>query len=129
MTSGFLFFFLGLIPLAFIFAFSILELVIAFVQAQVFIILTCSYIKDALFLHSDTSPKPGLVEKPLNLTQIKNQQSVVSGRRYYSTRSSRSVKFSNFNNSLALIVKNDFSKIRLSVLAKKLIIHVLIILL
>lgn len=54
MTSGFIFFFLGLIPLAFIFAFSILEITIAFVQAQVFIILTASYIKDALFLHSDT---------------------------------------------------------------------------
>jgi F-type H+-transporting ATPase subunit a len=54
MTSGFFFFILGLVPLGFIFAFSILEIAIAFVQAQVFIILTASYIKDALFLHSDT---------------------------------------------------------------------------
>ena len=51
MTSGFFFFFLGLIPLAFIIAFSGLELGIAFIQAQVFVVLTSSYIKDALDLH------------------------------------------------------------------------------
>lgn len=51
MTSGILFFFLGLLPLAFIIAFSGLELAIAFIQAQVFVVLTCSYIKDALELH------------------------------------------------------------------------------
>jgi len=51
MTSGFLFFFLGLFPLAFIIAFSGLELAIAFIQAQVFVVLSCSYIKDALDLH------------------------------------------------------------------------------
>jgi len=51
MTSGFVFFFLGLIPLAFIIAFSGLELGIAFIQAQVFVVLTSSYIKDGLDLH------------------------------------------------------------------------------
>jgi F-type H+-transporting ATPase subunit a len=51
MNSGLLFFFLGLIPLAFIIAFSGLELGIAFIQAQVFVVLTSSYIKDALELH------------------------------------------------------------------------------
>src|ERR1700755_1777574 len=51
MTSGILFFFLGLLPLAFIIAFSGLELAIAFIQAQVFVVLSCSYIKDALDLH------------------------------------------------------------------------------
>jgi F-type H+-transporting ATPase subunit a len=51
MTSGFLFIFVGLIPLAFIIAFSGLELGIAFIQAQVFVVLTSSYIKDALDLH------------------------------------------------------------------------------
>lgn len=51
MTSGIIFFFLGLIPLAFIIAFSGLELAIAFIQAQVFVVLTCSYIKDGLDLH------------------------------------------------------------------------------
>jgi F-type H+-transporting ATPase subunit a len=51
MTSGVLFFFLGLLPLAFIIAFSGLELAIAFIQAQVFVVLSCSYIKDCLDLH------------------------------------------------------------------------------
>lgn len=51
MTSGIIFFFLGLLPLAFIIAFSGLELAIAFIQAQVFVVLSCSYIKDALELH------------------------------------------------------------------------------
>jgi F-type H+-transporting ATPase subunit a len=51
MSSGFIFFFLGLVPLAFIIAFSGLEFGIAFIQAQVFVVLTSSYIKDALDLH------------------------------------------------------------------------------
>jgi F-type H+-transporting ATPase subunit a len=51
MTSGFVFFILGLLPLAFIIAFSGLELAIAIIQAQVFVVLTCSYIKDGLDLH------------------------------------------------------------------------------
>ena len=51
MTSSFILFFVGLIPLAFIIAFSGLELGIAFIQAQVFVVLTCSYIKDGLDLH------------------------------------------------------------------------------
>lgn len=51
MTSGILFFFISLIPLAFIVAFSALELGISFIQAQVFVVLTSSYIKDGLDLH------------------------------------------------------------------------------
>jgi F-type H+-transporting ATPase subunit a len=51
MTSGFLYFFLGLLPLMFIIAFSSLELAIAFIQAQVFVVLSCGYTKDALELH------------------------------------------------------------------------------
>src|ERR1700760_4591189 len=51
MTSGFLYLILGLLPLAFIIAFSSLELAIAFIQAQVFVVLTCGYTKDALELH------------------------------------------------------------------------------
>jgi len=51
MNSGLIFFFLGLFPLAFIIAFSGLELGIAFIQAQVFVVLSCSYIKDTLELH------------------------------------------------------------------------------
>src|ERR1700754_2728009 len=51
MNSGLFFFVLGLLPLAFIIAFSGLELGIAFIQSQVFVVLSCSYIKDALELH------------------------------------------------------------------------------
>jgi len=51
MTSGIIFFFLGLIPLAFIMAFSGLEIGISLIQAQVFIVLSSSYIKDGLDLH------------------------------------------------------------------------------
>ena len=51
MTTGFLYIFLGLIPLLFIIAFSGLELAIAFIQAQVFTVLTASYIKEGLDLH------------------------------------------------------------------------------
>ena len=51
MTSGIIFFVLGLLPLAFIIAFCGLEFGIAFIQTQVFVVLSCSYIKDALELH------------------------------------------------------------------------------
>ena len=51
MTSGIVFFFLGLVPLAFIIAFSGLEIGIAFIQAQVFVVLASGYIKDGLDLH------------------------------------------------------------------------------
>lgn len=50
-TSSLLFFFIGLLPIIFIIAFSGLELCIAFIQAQVFVVLSCSYIKDGLSLH------------------------------------------------------------------------------
>jgi len=51
MNSGLVYFFVAFLPLAFIIAFSGLELAIAFIQAQVFVVLTCTYIKDALDLH------------------------------------------------------------------------------
>jgi F-type H+-transporting ATPase subunit a len=51
MNSGFVYFILALVPLAFIIAFSGLELGIALIQAQVFVVLTSSYIKDGLDLH------------------------------------------------------------------------------
>jgi F-type H+-transporting ATPase subunit a len=50
-NKGIIFFFLGLIPLLFIIAFSGLEIGIAFIQAQVFVVLSASYIKDSLELH------------------------------------------------------------------------------
>jgi F-type H+-transporting ATPase subunit a len=51
MNSGILYLVLGLLPLSFIIAFSGLEFAIAFIQAQVFVVLSCSYIKDGLDLH------------------------------------------------------------------------------
>ena len=51
MNSGFIYFLLALLPLTFIIAFSALEVGIAFIQAQVFVVLSCSYIKDGLSLH------------------------------------------------------------------------------
>ena len=51
MTSSILFFFLALLPLAFIIAFSGLEIAISVIQAQVFVVLSASYIKDTLELH------------------------------------------------------------------------------
>jgi len=51
LSSGLVLFFVGLLPLSFIVAFSGLEMAIAVIQAQVFIILSCSYIKDGLDLH------------------------------------------------------------------------------
>lgn len=51
MSSGLLSFLVGVIPLMFIIAFSGLEFAIAFIQAQVFVVLSCSYIKDGLDLH------------------------------------------------------------------------------
>jgi F-type H+-transporting ATPase subunit a len=51
MNSGIFYFFVGLLPLTFIIAFAGLEFAIAFIQAQVFVVLSSSYIKDALDLH------------------------------------------------------------------------------
>jgi F-type H+-transporting ATPase subunit a len=51
MSNGIIYFFLGIFPLLFILAFSGLEVGIAFIQAQVFVVLSSSYIKDSLDLH------------------------------------------------------------------------------
>ena len=51
MESSFVQLIIGLIPLTFIMAFSALELGIAFIQSQVFVVLSSSYIKDSLELH------------------------------------------------------------------------------
>lgn len=51
MASGFIFFIVGLIPLTFIIGFSTLEMGICFIQAQVFSVLSSSYIKDGIILH------------------------------------------------------------------------------
>ncbi len=51
MTSGYRYIIIGIFPLVFVVAFSGLEFGIAFIQTQVFVVLSCSYIKDALELH------------------------------------------------------------------------------
>lgn len=51
MKMGLLYLLLSILPLLFIIAFSGLELAISFIQAQVFVVLSCSYIKDAIDLH------------------------------------------------------------------------------
>ena len=42
---------LGIAPLAFIVAFTGLEILVAFLQAYVFAILTCIYLNDAIHMH------------------------------------------------------------------------------
>nr|QXQ00329.1 ATP synthase F0 subunit a [Tuber brumale] len=84
MSSSFVFFLLGLFPLSFILAFSGLEIAVSIIQAQVFVILTSSYIKDSLFLHSDSSAKPGLSSK-VNLNRKKSLPYLEWGRRLYSS--------------------------------------------
>ena len=51
MDTNIIYFFVGMIPLIFIGAFSALELGIAFIQSQVFVVLSSSYTKDSLELH------------------------------------------------------------------------------
>src|SRR2546429_6208733 len=51
MCKGLICFFLVLMRVLFLVAFSGLEVGIAFIQAQVFVVLSASYIKDALELH------------------------------------------------------------------------------
>ena len=51
MNMGIYYIIVALIPLLFIIAFSSLEIGIALIQAQVFVVLTSAYIKDGLDLH------------------------------------------------------------------------------
>ena len=51
MDTDIIYFFIAMIPLMFIGGFSALELGIAFIQSQVFVVLSSSYTKDSLELH------------------------------------------------------------------------------
>lgn len=51
LTSGILLFFVTLIPMAIFIALVGLEIAVSLIQAYVFTILTCSYLKDAIELH------------------------------------------------------------------------------
>ena len=50
-SSGLIIFLLTLIPFLLFIAILVLELSVSFIQAYVFILLTCSYIKGAIHLH------------------------------------------------------------------------------
>lgn len=51
LTSGVIMFFVSLLPIAIFIALVGLEIAVSFIQAYVFIVLTCSYMKDAIDLH------------------------------------------------------------------------------
>jgi F-type H+-transporting ATPase subunit a len=51
LTGGLLMSIIAILPFFFFFAISVLEMAIAFIQAYIFTILTCSYIKDSISLH------------------------------------------------------------------------------
>ncbi len=51
MSSGIIFFIIGFLPLGLVLGIMCLECAIALIQAYVFTILACSYIKDAIYLH------------------------------------------------------------------------------
>lgn len=51
MTSGFLMFIVSLIPFALFLALVGLEIAVSFIQAYVFVVLTCVYLRDVIDLH------------------------------------------------------------------------------
>lgn len=50
-TGGFIFFFVSLLPMVLFVALVGLELAVSFIQSYVFTILTCIYLRDAVYLH------------------------------------------------------------------------------
>lgn len=51
MSSGIIFFIVGFLPLGLVLGIMCLEFAIGLIQAYVFSILACSYIKEAIYLH------------------------------------------------------------------------------
>ncbi len=51
LTSSVLMFFVTLVPMALFVSLVALEIAVSFIQAYVFTVLTCNYLKDALYLH------------------------------------------------------------------------------
>jgi F-type H+-transporting ATPase subunit a len=51
LTSSIVMFFVSLLPMMIFIALVGLEIAVSFIQAYVFVILTCSYLKDAIYLH------------------------------------------------------------------------------
>jgi hypothetical protein len=116
MASGLLFFIFGLVPLSFIIAFCGLELAISLIQAQVFVVLTSSYIKDALELHGGHSSSKTKVEVSSTFTpNIKRRIPTslkLDQRRSYSTLPSKpkGVKYNNADTDKLLILSENKAK-------------------
>jgi len=51
MTSSIVLFFVTLLPMVLFVALVVLEVAVSFIQAYVFTVLTCNYLKDAIYLH------------------------------------------------------------------------------
>jgi len=51
LTSGIVMFFVALLPMAIFLALVGLEIAVSFIQAYVFVVLTCVYLRDAIDLH------------------------------------------------------------------------------
>ncbi|GAA5968452.1 hypothetical protein JCM3765_000740 [Sporobolomyces pararoseus] len=51
LTSGVVMFFVALLPMAIFLALVGLEIAVSFIQAYVFVVLTCVYLRDAIDLH------------------------------------------------------------------------------
>ena len=51
LTSSVIMFFVALLPMAIFLALVGLELAVSFIQAYVFVVLTCVYLRDAIDLH------------------------------------------------------------------------------
>ena len=97
MAGGLLFFILGLLPLSFIIAFCGLELAIALIQAQVFVVLTASYIKDALDLHGDSDSGSGSSNRGIEKSNLYSEGTIKfnpNQQRTYSSCSRRRLFFS-----------------------------------
>jgi F-type H+-transporting ATPase subunit a len=122
MTFGFIYFILALFPLAFIIAFSVLEVAIAFIQAIVFVILTSTYIKDGLELHSSSersssfstssSQSSSPISKRLSSSSLKRSISTLSNpNAFFSTVNSVQKRFYLIGNSSVFLHRRVISSL------------------
>jgi F-type H+-transporting ATPase subunit a len=108
MTFGFAYFIAGLFPLAFIIAFSGLEIAIAFIQSIVFVILTSSYLKDGLELHSSDARKSTIlnIKASINRFVIINKRNISTLSNPQNTIVRRFSSTGSYNNSSPLFFEN-----------------------
>jgi len=93
-TGSFLGILLVPFPLIFITLLYGLEIAIAFIQAYVFVLLTCSYINDAIYLHDESSSTS-------SSSKISPSKSFGLTKRHYSTLSSLSKSSKNLGPGLS----------------------------